>query len=214
MQQKAQIIATILHRPELLIIDEPFSGLDPVNTELVKDLLVELNQSGVTVIMSTHQMHQVEELCDRILLVNQGRQVLLWQPGRGAPPLLRSRGVGADQRPWPRNPGRSTGGGRGFAPPQRVDRAAAGRRHLPPTKCWGPGPRIRMSTFGIATPSLSGARPRGRGGESRDNVTTRARGGAIKMFPKIALEFGQNGPCDQPLNMPSWSSPAAFCSAC
>ena len=76
MQQKAQIIATILHRPELLIIDEPFSGLDPVNTELVKDLLRELNESGVTVIMSTHQMHQVEELCDRILLVNQGRRVL------------------------------------------------------------------------------------------------------------------------------------------
>lgn len=76
MQQKAQIIATILHRPELLIIDEPFSGLDPVNTELVKELLVELNQSGVTVIMSTHQMHQVEELCDRILLMNQGRRVL------------------------------------------------------------------------------------------------------------------------------------------
>lgn len=76
MQQKAQIIATILHRPELLIIDEPFSGLDPVNTELVKDLLRELNESGVTVIMSTHQMHQVEELCDRILLVNRGRRVL------------------------------------------------------------------------------------------------------------------------------------------
>ena len=76
MQQKAQIIATILHRPELLIIDEPFSGLDPVNTELVKEILRELNQDGVTVIMSTHQMHQVEELCDRILLVNQGRRVL------------------------------------------------------------------------------------------------------------------------------------------
>lgn len=76
MQQKAQIIATILHRPELLIIDEPFSGLDPVNTRLVKDMLRELNDDGVTVIMSTHQMHQVEELCDRILLVNRGRRVL------------------------------------------------------------------------------------------------------------------------------------------
>ncbi len=76
MQQKAQIIATILHRPELLIIDEPFSGLDPVNTRLVKDVLRELNQDGVTVIMSTHQMHQVEELCDRILLVNRGQRLL------------------------------------------------------------------------------------------------------------------------------------------
>jgi ABC-2 type transport system ATP-binding protein len=76
MQQKAQIISTIIHKPELLIIDEPFSGLDPVNTQMVKDLLRDLHRSGTTVIMSTHQMHQVEELCDRILLVNQGKSVL------------------------------------------------------------------------------------------------------------------------------------------
>ncbi len=77
MQQKAQIIATILHQPELLIIDEPFSGLDPVNTRMVKNLLQDLHRQGVTIIMSTHQMHQVEELCDRIVLINQG-QVLLY----------------------------------------------------------------------------------------------------------------------------------------
>ena len=76
MQQKAQIIATILHRPELLIIDEPFSGLDPVNTQMVKDLLRELHQQGTTIIMSTHQMHQVEELCERILLMNHGKIML------------------------------------------------------------------------------------------------------------------------------------------
>ncbi len=76
MQQKAQIIATILHQPELLIIDEPFSGLDPVNTQMVKDLLRDLHRQGTTVIMSTHQMHQVEELCERILLVHQGRVML------------------------------------------------------------------------------------------------------------------------------------------
>jgi ABC-2 type transport system ATP-binding protein len=76
MQQKAQIIATLLHEPELVIIDEPFSGLDPVNTLMVKDLLLDLHRKGVTVIMSTHQMHQVEELCDRILLINHGRSVL------------------------------------------------------------------------------------------------------------------------------------------
>src|SRR5574338_189160 len=73
MQQKAQIISTIIHRPELLIIDEPFSGLDPVNTQMVKDLLRDLHQQGTTIIMSTHQMHQVEELCDRILLINHGK---------------------------------------------------------------------------------------------------------------------------------------------
>jgi ABC-2 type transport system ATP-binding protein len=76
MQQKAQIINTILHRPELVIIDEPFAALDPINTQLVKDLMGELRDEGTTIIMSTHQLHQVEELCDRILLINRGRDVL------------------------------------------------------------------------------------------------------------------------------------------
>jgi ABC-2 type transport system ATP-binding protein len=76
MQQKAQIINTLLHQPELVIIDEPFTSLDPINTQMVKDLMRELREQGVTIIMSTHQMHQVEELCDRIVLINQGRDVL------------------------------------------------------------------------------------------------------------------------------------------
>jgi ABC-2 type transport system ATP-binding protein len=76
MQQKAQIIATLLHRPELIIIDEPFAGLDPINTQMVKKLLLDQHRDGVTIIMSTHQMHQVEELCDRILLINHGRVIL------------------------------------------------------------------------------------------------------------------------------------------
>jgi ABC-2 type transport system ATP-binding protein len=76
MQQKAQIINTILHRPELVIIDEPFTALDPINTQLVKDLMRDLRAQGTTILMSTHQMHQVEELCDRILLIDDGRDVL------------------------------------------------------------------------------------------------------------------------------------------
>jgi ABC-2 type transport system ATP-binding protein len=76
MQQKAQLIATLLHRPELVIIDEPFSGLDPVNTQMVKNLLRELQAQGVTIVMSTHQMYQVEELCDRILLIHRGQAML------------------------------------------------------------------------------------------------------------------------------------------
>ena len=76
MQQKAQIINTILHRPELIVIDEPFTALDPINTQLVKDLMRELRDQGSTIIMSTHQMHQVEELCDRILLIDEGRDLL------------------------------------------------------------------------------------------------------------------------------------------
>jgi len=76
MQQKAQIIAAIQHYPELIIIDEPFTSLDPINTQLVKDLMRELREEGVTIIMSTHQMHQVEELSDRILLIDEGKNVL------------------------------------------------------------------------------------------------------------------------------------------
>jgi ABC-2 type transport system ATP-binding protein len=76
MQQKAQIINTVLHNPELIIIDEPFTALDPINTQLVKDLMKDLQDQGTTIIMSTHQMHQVEELCDRILLIDEGHDVL------------------------------------------------------------------------------------------------------------------------------------------
>jgi ABC-2 type transport system ATP-binding protein len=76
MQQKAQLIATIAHRPELVIIDEPFTALDPVNTRMVKELIRELRDQGTTILMSTHQMHHVEQLCDRILLMDHGRNVL------------------------------------------------------------------------------------------------------------------------------------------
>ncbi len=76
MQQKAQLITTLIHKPELIIIDEPFSGLDPINTQMVKDLLREERDKGVTILMSTHQMHQVEELCDRIVLIDHGRTLL------------------------------------------------------------------------------------------------------------------------------------------
>lgn len=76
MQQKAQLIVTLIHQPDLVIIDEPFSALDPVNTQMVKDLLNEEREKGRTIVMCTHQMHQVEALCDRIVLINEGRSVL------------------------------------------------------------------------------------------------------------------------------------------
>lgn len=76
MQQKAQIITTLVHDPELVIIDEPFSGLDPVNTRMVKEVLLEERDKGKTIVMCTHQMHQVEELCDRLVLINKGKEVL------------------------------------------------------------------------------------------------------------------------------------------
>jgi ABC-2 type transport system ATP-binding protein len=77
MQQKAQVVATLLHEPDLIIVDEPFSGLDPVNTRLVMGILEDLRARGRTVIMSTHQMHQVEALCGRIALIHRG-EVLLY----------------------------------------------------------------------------------------------------------------------------------------
>jgi ABC-2 type transport system ATP-binding protein len=76
MQQKAQIIATLLHEPDLVVIDEPFSGLDPLSTRMVKQILEEQRQAGHSVLMSTHQMYQVEALCDRIVLIDEGYSVL------------------------------------------------------------------------------------------------------------------------------------------
>jgi ABC-2 type transport system ATP-binding protein len=76
MQQKAQIIATLLHAPDLIVVDEPFAGLDPVNTRLVKQIFEEQRQAGKSILMSTHQMYQVEALCNRIVLIDEGRTVL------------------------------------------------------------------------------------------------------------------------------------------
>ncbi len=76
MGQKVQFIATILHRPELVILDEPFSGLDPVNVELIKSVMLELRREGTTIIFSTHQMDTVERLCDSICLINHGKKML------------------------------------------------------------------------------------------------------------------------------------------
>ncbi len=76
MQQKAQFIAAVMHRPRLLILDEPFSGLDPVNTAALIDVLEELRRAGATILFSTHRMDQVERLCDSICLIDRGRAVI------------------------------------------------------------------------------------------------------------------------------------------
>ena len=75
-QQKVQFIVSVIHKPELLILDEPFAGLDPVNQLLLKEIIAELQGRGATVIFSTHQMEQVEKLCDRICLINKGKPIL------------------------------------------------------------------------------------------------------------------------------------------
>ena len=76
MQQKVQFIASILHHPQLVLFDEPFSGLDPVNQDFIKNIIRELQAEGVTIILSAHQMNLVEELCDSIFLINRGREIL------------------------------------------------------------------------------------------------------------------------------------------
>ncbi len=76
MRQKLQFVTTVLHEPKLIILDEPFSGLDPVNTNLIKDEIYNLAQKGATIIFSTHRMEQVEEICDHIVLVNKGQKIL------------------------------------------------------------------------------------------------------------------------------------------
>jgi len=76
MQQKVQIVGTLLHEPEVVILDEPFAGLDPVNARMVKDIILALKREGRLVVLSTHQMDQAEELCDRIVMIDRGRRVL------------------------------------------------------------------------------------------------------------------------------------------
>jgi len=76
MSQKLQFVTTVLHEPKLIILDEPFSGLDPVNANLIKDEIFNLAQNGSTIIFSTHRMEQVEEICNHIVLVNKGKKIL------------------------------------------------------------------------------------------------------------------------------------------
>lgn len=76
MQQKVQFVASVLHRPQLVVLDEPFAGLDPVNQDLFKEIIRELQAGGTTVLLSAHQMNLVEELCDSIFMINHGREVL------------------------------------------------------------------------------------------------------------------------------------------
>ena len=76
MAQKVQFIATVIHRPSLLILDEPFSGFDPVNAEIIKNEILELKEKGTTVILSTHRMESVELLCDHVAMINRSRKIL------------------------------------------------------------------------------------------------------------------------------------------
>ncbi|MBK8502290.1 MAG: ATP-binding cassette domain-containing protein [Saprospiraceae bacterium] len=82
MQQKVQFVSTIVHRPPLIILDEPFTGLDPLNSKLIKQEIMELNRQGTSIIFSTHRMEQVEEICEHIVLINKGQNILQGQVGQ------------------------------------------------------------------------------------------------------------------------------------
>jgi ABC-2 type transport system ATP-binding protein len=76
MAQKIQFVVTVLHQPKLLILDEPFSGFDPVNANLIKEQIVKLKENGTTIILSTHRMESVEEMCDSVALIHQAKKIL------------------------------------------------------------------------------------------------------------------------------------------
>ncbi len=99
MHQKAQLVATIINEPDLLIVDEPFQGLDPVNATMLKSLLLEQRDRGAAVVMSTHDMEDAQTLCDRILLIDRGRTAALRQRRRSAAHLQRWRSGGRRERP-------------------------------------------------------------------------------------------------------------------
>ena len=76
MQQKIQIISTIIHEPDLIILDEPFSGLDPVNVNLIKNVMIELKEQNKAIMFSTHMMEAAEKLCDEVIMINRGEKIL------------------------------------------------------------------------------------------------------------------------------------------
>ena len=141
MQQKVQFIATFLHQPELVIVDEPFSGLDPVNTQMIKDMLYQMRSEGVTIVMSTHQMHQIEEMADRLMMIDHGRRMLyggvdevrqrfaknaIIVEGDGDWAALAGREIGRTRRKRARSP--AAPGGERHA--RRRDRRDGGQRRL------------------------------------------------------------------------------------
>ena len=96
MQQKVQFITTVIHEPDILIFDEPFSGFDPINANLLKESILELRDQGATILLSTHNMNSVEELCDSITLINKGVTILVGKVGE-----IKAKHRVSDEAPLP-----------------------------------------------------------------------------------------------------------------
>jgi ABC-2 type transport system ATP-binding protein len=155
MSQKVQFIATVLHRPQLIVIDEPFSGLDPVNTDLIKRMIYELKAEGTTIVMSIHEMYQVEEMADRLLMISQGKRVLYGAVDEVRNQYAENAVVVAGQGDWAALPG--------VASVSKVEEAAR-RFKLNLTEGTTPDmimqrlaadPSYHITSFALAVPSLN-----------------------------------------------------------
>jgi ABC-2 type transport system ATP-binding protein len=154
MSQKVQFVATIIHNPELIIIDEPFAGLDPVNTEMIKDMLYKLKAQGKTIVMSIHEMHQVEEMADRLLMINHGKRVLYGSVDEVRQEYAENAVVVSGEGEWAKLPGirsvKVNESGRNFmlmlddhTTPDNVMQALA------------VNPAYKVRSFALAVPSLN-----------------------------------------------------------
>jgi ABC-2 type transport system ATP-binding protein len=154
MSQKVQFVSTVLHRPELIIVDEPFSGLDPVNTEMIKNMIFRMKAEGTTVVMSIHEMHQVEEMADRLVMFNHGKRVLYGQVDAVRRQYAENAVVVSGQGDWAALPGVikvvPEESGRAFTlllaeqtTPDNVMRALAD------------DPKYHIQSFALAVPSLN-----------------------------------------------------------
>lgn len=159
MQQKVQFAVTVLHQPDLIIIDEPFSGLDPVNALVIKRLLMDMRGAGTAVVMSTHQMQQVEEMADRLLMIDRGRQRLYGQVDAVREQYAAHAIIVEGQGDWARLPGvlsvepvRATNGDGGGSVLLHLDDHATIDSVLAAIAAAGD---MRIRRFELAVPSLN-----------------------------------------------------------
>jgi ABC-2 type transport system ATP-binding protein len=171
MSQKVQFIATIIHSPDLVIIDEPFSGLDPVNTEMIKNMIYKLKAEGKTIVMSIHEMHQVEEMSDRLLMIDRGKRVLYGPVDAVRQQYAENAVVVSGEGDWARLPGvRSV----------KVDEAGRSVTlmlddHTTPDEIMhrlAVSPDYKVRSFALAVPSLNDIfiRVAGGNGASKESI--------------------------------------------
>jgi ABC-2 type transport system ATP-binding protein len=154
MLQKVQFLAAIIHRPDLLILDEPFSGLDPVSARLLRDLVLDEHRRGATILLSTHVMTQAEEICEQVVMIHRGRKVL-----DDSVAAIRRRYDPRTIRFEPLDPTADLGALRALAEVEQIEPAAAGF-DIRLTEGSDPGAAIRRITATVTPARIELARPR------------------------------------------------------